>query len=130
MAGRHVLVVDDDPQILEVAARALEAACFRVSTARRVSVARALLARSKIDLVLTDARLPGESGLMLAETTRALGIATIVMSGDHEWLAARGIARTQYLEKPFQLRALVATVEMCMREGGDAMTPPPAVSEN
>lgn len=121
MANGHVLVVDDDPQVIEVASRALAAAGFTVSTARRVSVARDTLARQKIDLVLTDARLPGESGLALAETTRALGIATIIMSGDHEWLEDKGLAPGQYLDKPFNLKRLVQVVEMCIREGGEAV---------
>ena len=65
MASKHVLVVDDDPQILEVITRSLCSRDFRISTARRVSMARDVLARHKIDLVLTDARIPGETGLRL-----------------------------------------------------------------
>jgi DNA-binding response OmpR family regulator len=78
--------------------------------------------------VVTDARLPGESGLELAETTRALGIPTIVMSGDHEWLAARGVARAAYLAKPFSLKGLVQLTLLCMSEGEAAVAfhPQPA----
>jgi DNA-binding response OmpR family regulator len=127
MSGRHVLVVDDDPQILELAERALTAAGFRVSTARRVVVARDVLARHKIDLVIADARLPGESGLDLAETTRALGIATMIMSGDHEWLADRGVTRGAYLAKPFSLEHLVELARLCISEGEPESAPPAPV---
>lgn len=128
---RHILVVDDDPQILEVVSRSLDTAHYRVSTARRVSVARDALTRQKIDLVLTDARLPGESGLDLAETTRALGIATVIMSGDREWVEQRGFAHGDYLEKPFSLHRLLSVIELCIRENDKALAPtaPPSRKE-
>jgi len=46
--------------------RALASLQVRVSTARRVSVARDVLVRNTVDLVVTDARMPGETGLALA----------------------------------------------------------------
>jgi DNA-binding NtrC family response regulator len=113
---KHVLVVDDDPAILEVIERALAAANFRVSTARRVAVARDVLARQTIDLVITDARIPGETGLRLAQTARELGIAHIVMSGDPEWAAEHGMDPAQYLAKPFDLGALVQLVEASLSD--------------
>jgi DNA-binding response OmpR family regulator len=110
MTPRHVLVVDDDPLILDVIVRALAPLQVRVSTARRVSVARDVLVRNTVDLVVTDARMPGETGLALAEKARELGIACIIMSGDPEWAADHGIAPQQYVAKPFDLSELVALV--------------------
>lgn len=114
MTSKHVLVVDDDPLILEVITRALASEARRISTARRVSTARDVLARQTIDLVITDARIPGEHGLQLAETAHGLGIATIIMSGEPEWAAAHGVAPEQYLAKPFDIRTLVQLVEACL----------------
>jgi DNA-binding NtrC family response regulator len=111
MASKHVLVVDDDPSILELISRSLATAELRVSTARRVSLARDVLARQKIDLIITDARIPGETGLCLTDTARDLGIAYILMSGDPEWASAHGLAPDQYLAKPFDLRALAQLVQ-------------------
>jgi DNA-binding response OmpR family regulator len=112
---KHVLVVDDDPAILEVIERALAAANFRVSKARRVSVARDVLARQTIDLVITDARIPGETGLRLAETVHELGIGLILMSGDPEWAVEHGLDPRQYLAKPFDLGELIALVHAALR---------------
>lgn len=112
--AKHVLVVDDDPLILEVVERALTAANFRVSKARRVSVARDVLVRQRIDLVITDARIPGETGLSLAETARDLGIALIMMSGDPEWAAEHGMDPRDYLAKPFDLHSLVQLVHAAL----------------
>ncbi|MGO8919324.1 MAG: response regulator [Stellaceae bacterium] len=118
MTPKHVLVVDDDPAILEVVERALAAENFRVSKARRVSVARDVLVRQTIDLVITDARIPGETGLHLAETAKELGIALIVMSGDPEWAAEHGMDPEQYLAKPFDLRQLLRLVHASLHTGG------------
>lgn len=110
MATRRILVVDDDPSVLELVARVLAAADMQVTTARRVAVARAILSREHFDLVLTDARMPGETGLEFAETTRALGIATVVMSGEPEWNTAHGMQAQNYLAKPFDIAGLLAAV--------------------
>jgi DNA-binding response OmpR family regulator len=107
---KHILVVDDDPLILEVIERALSAADFRVSKARRVAFARDVLARQPIDLIVADARIPGETGLQLAEKARELGIAMILMTGDLEWASEHGMAPDQYLAKPFDLGELLERV--------------------
>ena len=117
MTPKHVLVVDDDPAILEVVERALAAENFRVRKARRVSVASDVLVRQTIDLVITDARIPGETGLRLAETAKELGIALIVMSGDPEWAAEHGMDPEQYLAKPFELRQLLQLVHASLHPG-------------
>jgi len=103
---KHVLVVDDDPLILEVVVRALACAELRISTARRVSVAKDILVRQTVDLVIADARIPGETGIELARAAGDLGIDTIIISGDREWTAEQGITPDQYLAKPFDLRDL------------------------
>ena len=119
MNPKHVLVVDDDPLILEVIERALCAENFRVSKARRVSVARDLLMRNRIDLVITDARIPGETGLRLAETAHEHGIALILMSGDPEWAAEHGMDPAHYLAKPFELQRLLQLVHAALPAGGE-----------
>jgi DNA-binding response OmpR family regulator len=106
--AKHILVVDDDPLILELLERALGAANFRVSKARRVSVARDLMCRHEFDLVITDARIPGETGLALAVSARERGIAVILMTGDAEWADEHGMLPGQYLAKPFDLAELMA----------------------
>jgi two-component system, OmpR family, phosphate regulon response regulator OmpR len=110
MGQKHILVVDDDPAILELLERALASDRVRVSTARRAAMARDVLMRQPVDLVIADARLPGESGLQLALSARDVGIASILMSGDLEWTAEHGLAAGQFLAKPFELRQLLRLV--------------------
>ena len=123
MPSKHVLVVDDDPLILDFVARALADARLRVSTARRASLARDVIMRQPVDLIITDVRMPGETGLHLAETAKQLGIATILMSGDLEWAEAHGLPRDHYLAKPFELRHLLALVEANLAGAGDRREP-------
>ena len=122
MPLKHVLVVDDDPLILDILSRALASAMLRVSTARRVSMARDVIMRQPVDLIITDVRIPGETGLHLAETARHLGITTILMSGDPEWAEEHGIAREHYLAKPFDVRHLIALVQSSLADASRAET--------
>ena len=102
----HILVVDDDPAILEVVARALASEAVKISTARRVAMAREVLMRQPVDLVIADARMPGESGIALACAAREVGVPAILMSGDPEWTEEHGVAPEQYLAKPFAVAEL------------------------
>jgi diguanylate cyclase (GGDEF)-like protein len=64
-----VLAIDDDPAVLAVLAAQL-AADFEVATARTAEQGRAALARRSFDIVLSDLRLPDESGLDLLDWVR------------------------------------------------------------
>jgi signal transduction histidine kinase/CheY-like chemotaxis protein len=61
----EILVVDDDPQVLRLLSRTLSLDGHRVVTADAVEGALELAADADFDLVLTDLRMPGESGLDL-----------------------------------------------------------------
>jgi DNA-binding response OmpR family regulator len=103
MACKHIVIVDDDPTILELLRRFLSGPEYRVSVARRASVARSMLLRDHVDLVLTDARLPGENGIELTRAAQELGIPALIMSGDEEWAIRQGADASKLLLKPFAL---------------------------
>ncbi len=63
----RLLLVEDDPAFADRLARNLTASGFSVQTAGDVNNALARLAEERRDLVLTDIRLPGQSGLDLLE---------------------------------------------------------------
>ena len=63
MPKRHVLVVDDDPLILEVLRTVLDLEEFRVSTATDGEVGLAMLAQERPDVVVVDVMMPGLDGL-------------------------------------------------------------------
>jgi DNA-binding NtrC family response regulator len=115
----HILVVDDEPDILRLFSAIL--ARFpevEVTTARRASVARAILMRRSVDLMVTDARMPGESGIALAAAAAELGVAAIIMTGDHDWAVAHGAPSEHILEKPFEAATVDALIARFLASKG------------
>ncbi len=109
-AGK-ILVVDDEANICRLLERYLGRLGYDVQTAGSVPDALDLIAVDRFDLVLTDLRLPGPSGLdLLFEVrARAPGTRMILMSAHADITAAaaaidRGI--DQLVIKPFELEDL------------------------
>ena len=69
-ASAHILVVDDEPDIVEVLRRYLATQGYTVSTATDGSAMRRVMAATPVDLVLLDLGLPGEDGLALMRSLR------------------------------------------------------------
>ena len=122
-----VLVVDDDPGILTTLRLALSAAGCPVRTAASAEEALALLAERPADLVLTDVRMEGASGIDLVRETRALvpDALCVVMTAFASFenaVAAIKAGAFDYLPKPFSVEQLehlvgkVATVVTLRRE--------------
>src|SRR5205809_413613 len=93
----HVLVVDDEPAIVEVLQRYLSAQGFKVSTAENGAAVRRVIGNESVDLVLLDLGLPGEDGLALMRwlldfAARRLdspdGKAVYLTTGEFDLLAA------------------------------------------
>ena len=67
---RRLLLIEDDTAFLRRMTKNLEASGFEVSAAESVEDARRILAEQEYDLILTDIRLPGASGLDLLDELR------------------------------------------------------------
>jgi two-component system response regulator PilR (NtrC family) len=110
-----VLLVDDEPDILELLELALVRMGLEVRRASNVSEARYQLDTADIDLCLTDMRMPDGEGLELvryiAEKNLDVPVAVITAHGNAEnAVAALKAGAFDYLSKPValdQLRALV-----------------------
>jgi DNA-binding response OmpR family regulator len=66
----RVLIVDDDPDIVDYLSFFLEDEGFEVATANRCSTAREVIEEFRPQVVLIDALLPGKSGLELLVSLR------------------------------------------------------------
>lgn len=112
----RILVVDDEGSIRVVLSRFLSGRGYHVSTAADVAAAVDLLALDRPDVVITDLRLPGASGLelLLEVRSRLPGTRTILMSGAAD-VAALALAVERGVDavllKPFPLEDLHAQVE-------------------
>jgi CheY-like chemotaxis protein len=102
-----VLIVDDEPGVLQLSRRVLEDAGYAVLTASTLGEAGELGAQQRVDLLLTDLTLPDGSGTELAEQlTGAQPAARVLyMSGD---LAAQ--AELPLIVKPFGVDELLGRV--------------------
>jgi two-component system cell cycle sensor histidine kinase/response regulator CckA len=116
--GRRVLVVDDDPLVLEVTARMLSRLDFQVSTAE--GPIEALAHSGPLDLLLTDVLMPGMLGTELADRMKPQhpGLAVVYMSGyvDHPDVRARLARGEVFLEKPFRIAGLRKALEHALQE--------------
>jgi PAS domain S-box-containing protein len=114
---RTVLVVEDEPQVRRMAARALAEAGHRVLEASDGREAIGVLARvgRGVDLVLTDVAMPGMSGRELADRLRQArpDVRVIFMSGyaDDE-IVRRGLLEPDqpFIQKPFTPDVLIRRV--------------------
>src|SRR3954469_7817240 len=70
----HVLIVDDDREIRDLLSRFLQKHGFRASTAADGRDMRKILADARIDLIVLDVMMPGETGLQICAQLRAQGI--------------------------------------------------------
>lgn len=123
-----ILVVDDDPEILKMIRRFLEARSFQVITADNGAEALTVLRESRPDLVLSDAKMPVLDGhtlcrLIRKETTEH-SIPLILMSG--AWIEESNVlagfegGADDYLMKPLSLPVLAARIDAVLRRYADA----------
>ena len=102
----HVLLVDDDQIVRETMRIYLEDCGYRITQAESVAEALQCIHSEEIDLVLTDLRMPAESGLVLLDKIRQedSGMPVVVYSGAGmmgDVVRALRLGASDYLLKPF-----------------------------
>ena len=125
----RILIVDDDPDMVELVRLALTEAGFSVRTAANGQEALRKAQRSPPDLVVLDLLLPGMNGFSVCEQLR-LNPATAsvpvlmitVLPGEFPRLVGAEAGADAYLNKPFRMEELVSCV-------GDLVRRPAAASE-
>jgi two-component system response regulator GlrR len=125
----RVLVVDDRPEMAEAVADGLFERGYAAIAVASGRSALQRLAHDRIDVVVTELRLPDGDGLRVLDASRRLDPArpVIIMTSDadiEEALLASGHGAYQYLIKPFRIGALERVLESALRDGR-----PPHVSQ-
>jgi two-component system, cell cycle response regulator DivK len=122
LAGETILVVEDNPLNMELAADILGVAGYTVLRADNAERGIALARAEKPALILMDVRLPGMDGLRATEIlkgepeTREIPVVALTahaMKGDEEKALAAGCAG--YITKPIDTRALAGEVARWVR---------------
>ncbi|TMC67824.1 MAG: response regulator transcription factor [Chloroflexi bacterium] len=116
---RTVMVVDDEPKIVQLARDYLEHAGFAVVVAHDGKAALATARAQKPDLVVLDLGLPVLDGLDVARTLRGESNVPIVMltgrSEESDKLVGLELGADDYVTKPFSPKELVARVRAVLR---------------
>jgi len=122
-----VLVVDDEPKIVQLARDYLEHAGFAVLTAGDGTSALHAVRTRQPDLVVLDLGLPEIEGLEVIRKIRAAGATPIVVltarDTELDTLLGLELGADDYMTKPFSPRELVARVRAVLRRGARPAEP-------
>ena len=120
LAPAHVLVIDDDPDLLRLLAMRLRAWGIRISTATSAEEGLSRIAIETPQLVISDIRLPGKDGLALfKELHAARPTLPVILITAHGTIPDAVQAMSQgvfgYLTKPFDSKLLHEKVQQALR---------------
>lgn len=122
---RHILVVDDQPETLDLTATVLKSAGYRVSTADSGGEALDRLIANGIDLVLLDINMPVMDGwetLRLIRADETLTELPVVMfsvkSEFHDKVHSMQEGALDYITKPYEVDDLLARVRHVLETTG------------
>jgi two-component system KDP operon response regulator KdpE len=120
----HILVIDDEPQILRALRTILTARQFRVSTASRGEEGLTLAVAGAPDLVILDMSLPDMDGLEVCRRLREWSQVPIVVlsvrDSERDKVAALDHGADDYLTKPFGIEELLARIRVALRHSVQA----------
>ena len=127
----HVLIVDDERDILDPLASYLSNNGFRVSKARDAAAAREIIAAHAIDIALIDIMMPGEDGLSLTGFIRATAKTPVILltakAEETDRIVGLELGADDYVTKPFSPLELVARITAVLRRSSsDRVTAPDA----
>ena len=119
----RLLLVDDDISLLKLLTIRLEAEGYEVQTAESAEEALQALRNNPVELVITDLRMEGASGLDLFEQVRHFypGLPVIIMSAQAtipEAVNATQMGVFEFLTKPVDKTLLLSTVRTALQQSG------------
>lgn len=127
MAHEHIMVVDDEEDILELVGYNLERIGYKVTRVDSGEDALRIARNKEPDLILLDLMLPGIDGLevcrLLKQDNRTSSIPIIMLTarGDEaDVVAGLEVGADDYITKPFSPRVMLARVKTVLRRAGDA----------
>ena len=119
MSGAHLLLVDDEAQLVRALTPALAAAGYEVATAGTGGEALTQLAREPSDIVLLDLGLPDMDGKEVIIRIREWSETPIVVLSardlEEEKIAALDLGADDFVNKPFGVGELLARIRAAMR---------------
>ncbi len=130
MRPAHILVVDDDPQIVELLVKYLHSYDMSAGGAANPNEARHYLTQRDVDLMILDVMMPGENGLSFCQSLRAetsrpyIPIIMLTAKGEStDRVVGLELGADDYVIKPFEPRELVARIRSVLRRIGQTSIP-------
>lgn len=124
MSTTKIVVIEDEPDILELIEYNLRREGFEVATATSGRAGLSVIGREKPDIVLLDLLLPGLDGLDVCrrlrsvDSTRDLPVIMVTARGEEsDVVLGLGVGADDYIHKPFSPRELIARVRAVLRRG-------------
>jgi DNA-binding response OmpR family regulator len=124
LKDKHILLVDDDPDILTSMQAAFEPTGAVVETANNGNKAVEINEKNQPDLIVLDMMLPGRSGFLVMEkiqqektkakrprNSKPYVIMITGNQGGRHKMFAESLGVSEYLNKPFKMDKLIATAE-------------------
>lgn len=115
----HILVVDDEPNIIDLARLYLEAEGYRVSSATNGKIALRAIRTERPDLMILDIMMPEMDGWEVCRRVRTGHDLPIIMltarDDDLDKIVGLELGADDYVIKPFNPRELVARVKAVLR---------------
>lgn len=123
MAGETILVVDDEPTLIEAIRYNLKAQGFLVLTAGDADEALQLFRNQRPDLIVLDVMLPSGSGFDICRLIRQQGERVPILMltariAESDRVQGLEIGADDYVVKPFGMRELVARIKALLRRAG------------
>ena len=124
--AQRILVVDDEPSIVDAVATALRYEDYSVEEASTGREALSALAREDFDLVVLDWMLPDVEGIEVGRRMRAQGFKTAILfltakDATENKVEALRAGGDDYVTKPFSLAEVVARVQAILRRSASAL---------
>ena len=123
LAGKNILLVDDDPDMLTALLAVLDGSGATIETASDGNAAVDVATAFDPDLIVLDAMLPKRSGFLVLEklkgTTKKKGSRPLVImitgnAGKRHQVWAETLGVDGYLNKPFRMERLVERIEQLL----------------
>lgn len=120
----HILVVDDDNEIVESMRYALESSGYRVSVAGDGNQGLALAEKLEPDVLVLDMMMPKRSGFLVLEQLRRDADIRVIMitgnEGNRHQQYAELLGVHDYLRKPFPMEKLLESVQRLLEQPDDS----------
>ena len=127
----RLLVVDDEPNIVELLSASLRFAGFDVATATRGEEAVATARTFRPDLIVLDGMIPGRDCFGVVKRLRGDGVRTPVLfltarDATEDKVTGLTLGGDDYVTKPFSLEEVIARIRAVLRRNGGPVAAAPA----